>query len=45
MEEERVPGGGMAKRFVKTMQSSKFLGTFYTVKLILQSLTALSKLF
>ena len=35
----------MAKHFVETLKSSKFLGMLYTMKLIMLSLTALSKFF
>ena len=34
MEQERGLGGSMGKRFVKTLQSQKFLGMLYTVNLI-----------
>ena len=35
----------MAKGFAKTLKSPKFLGMLYTLKVMLPSLTALSKTF
>ena len=45
LEEEGGSGGSMAKGFVKKMRSSKFIGMLYTLKVMLPSLTALSKTF
>ena len=38
-------GGSMAKGFIKTLNSTKFLGMLYTLKVMLPSLTILSKTF
>ena len=45
LEGEGGSGGSMAKGFAKTLKSSNFLGVLYTLKVMLPSLTALSKSF
>ena len=45
LEMEGGTGGSMAKGFAKTLKSPKFLGMLYTLKVMLPSLTALSKTF
>ena len=38
-------GGSMAKGFSKSLESSKFVGMLYTLRVMLLSLTALSRAF
>ena len=45
LEMEGGTRGSMAKGFAKTLKSLKFLGMLYTLKVMLPSLTALSKTF
>ena len=45
LEMEGGNWGSMAKGFAKTLKSPKFLGMLYTLKVMLPSLTALSKTF
>ena len=45
LDSEGGTGGSMAKGFIKTLKSTKFLGMLYTLKVMLPSLTILSKTF
>ena len=45
LEMEGGNWGSMAKGFARTLKSPKFLGMLYTLKVMLPSLTALSKTF
>ena len=45
LENEGGAGGAIAKGFGKTLRGPKFLGMLYTLKVMLPSLTALSKTF
>ena len=45
LEEEKGSGGAMVKEFLKNLKSLNFLGMLHTLKVMLQSLTELSKTF
>ena len=45
LETEGGSGGSMAKGFSKSLKSPKFIGMLYTLRVMLPSLTALSRTF